>query len=55
MRIQDMSREKLIKEIEIATKKLNNHHWIRNTRRWRVGVMVNHLAKLHEELKSRDT
>tara|TARA_B100001057_G_scaffold352267_1_gene353920 strand:+ start:851 stop:1018 length:168 start_codon:yes stop_codon:yes gene_type:complete len=55
MRIQDMSKAKLIEQISLAEKKLANHHWIRNTRRWRVGVMINHLGKLREELKSRDT
>ena len=55
MTIKDMSRAKLIEQIGWAEKKLANHHWIRNTRRWRVGVMVNHLGKLREELQSRDT
>jgi len=55
MKISDMSKAKLIEEIGLAEKKLANHHWIRQTRRWRVGVMVNHLAKLREELRSRDT
>lgn len=55
MRIQDMSKVELIEQISLAKAKLNRPAWVRNNRRWWVGVMVNHLAKLEAELKSRDT
>ena len=55
MRIEDMSKAKLIKEISLAEQKLNSPAWVRNNRRWWVGVVVRNLAKLKEELRSRDT
>ena len=55
MRIQDMSKVELIEQLRLAKRKVNSPSWIRNNRRWWVGVMINHLAKLEAELKSRDT
>ena len=53
MKIQNMSRDKLIDEINRTERKLNSPAWVRNNRRWWVGVMVNHLAKCREELARR--
>tara|TARA_B100001564_G_scaffold247882_1_gene210382 strand:- start:1350 stop:1514 length:165 start_codon:yes stop_codon:yes gene_type:complete len=54
MKIQDMTRAKLEEEIRLAQKKLNSPAWVRNNRRWWVGVVVRNLGKLEEELRSRD-
>ena len=51
MKISDMSRSKLLEEIQATERKVNSPSWVRNNRRWWVGVMVNHLAKLREELQ----
>tara|TARA_R100001230_G_C5616679_1_gene127015 strand:+ start:525 stop:695 length:171 start_codon:yes stop_codon:yes gene_type:complete len=53
MKISDMSRNKLLEEIQATERKVNSPAWVRNNRRWWVGVMVNHLAKLREELARR--
>ena len=50
-----MSKAELIEQISLAKAKLHRPAWVRNNRRWYVGVMINHLAKLEAELKSRDT
>ncbi len=48
-----MSKAELIEQISLAERKVNSPAWVRNNRRWWVGVMVNHLAKLREELARR--
>ena len=53
MKIQNMTRAKLEEEIRITERKVNSPAWVRNNRRWWVGVMINHLAKLREELARR--
>jgi len=53
MRIQDMSKAELIEQISLAERKLNSSAWVRNNRRWWVGVIFRHHAKLKAELRSR--
>ena len=53
MKINKMSKNDLIKNIEKAENLLNNKRWIKQTTKFWLGVYVNHLAKLRAELKKR--
>jgi hypothetical protein len=53
MKINKMSKDDLIKNIEKAENLLNNKRWIKQTTKFWLGVYVNHLAKLRAELKKR--
>jgi phosphoenolpyruvate carboxylase len=53
MKIQKMSKDDLIKNIEKAENLLNNKRWIRQQTKFWIGVYINHLAKLRNELLKR--
>jgi hypothetical protein len=53
MKIQKMSKDDLIKNIEKAENLLNNKRWIKQQTKFWIGVYINHLAKLRTELKNR--
>lgn len=53
MKIEKMTKKQLIENIEKAEKLLDNKKWIRSQTKFWVGVYVNHLAKLRQELKGR--
>ena len=53
MKITKMSREDLINSIEKADNLLNNKRWVKQQTKFWIGVYINHLAKLRNELKNR--
>tara|TARA_Y100001937_G_C7075356_1_gene310340 strand:+ start:98 stop:265 length:168 start_codon:yes stop_codon:yes gene_type:complete len=53
MRMKRYTKDKLIQQIELWEKRLNSPKWVKSKSRWDIGVAVNHLGKLNEELKRR--
>ena len=53
MKINKMSKDELIKSIEKAENLLNNRRWIKQNTKFWIGVYINHLAKLRNELLKR--
>ena len=53
MKINKMSKEQLIENIEKAENLLNNRRWIKQQTKFWIGVYINHLAKLRNELLKR--
>ena len=52
-KLTKMSKEQLIENIEKAENLLNNKRWIKQQTKFWIGVYVNHLAKLRNELLKR--
>jgi hypothetical protein len=53
MKIKNMTKKQLIENIEKAENLINNKRWVKSQTKFWVGVYVNHLAKLRQELKGR--
>ena len=52
-KLTKMSKDDLIKSIEKAENLLNNKRWIKQNTKFWLGVYINHLAKLRNELLKR--
>ena len=46
MKTEKMNKNQLIQSIQICDKNLNNPLWVRRNTEFRIGVIVNHRAKL---------
>ena len=51
--MENMTKQQLINSISKAEKLLDSKKWIRSQSKFWIGVYVNHLAKLRQELKGR--
>ena len=54
MKIKEMTKQQLIKNIEIAEKKIKSAQWVKNHSKFWLGVMIVHQAKLRAELTRRE-
>ena len=53
MKIKNMTKEQLIENILYWDNKLKSPTWVSKQKKFRLGVIVVHLAKLREELAKR--
>ena len=53
MKIKNMTKEQLIENILYWDNKLKSPTWVKAQKKFRLGVIVVHLAKLREELAKR--